>query len=208
MRITQVLFKKLHVNLVYISILILSSGSYLGCVSKIWQNRRCMNIQKSEQVTIWYLEMHKPEELRAKVLPSNTQLIKFGIPLPAMNRFFYMEVGKKWQWTTRESWTEEQWGDWTDSEVNQTWMLLYQGTPAGYFELNTHEKEVELAYFGLLPPFLAKGLGGGLLSAAVENAWRAETNRVWVHTCSFDHPNALKNYQARGFQIYRETLVS
>jgi GNAT superfamily N-acetyltransferase len=54
---------------------------------------------------------------------------------------------------------------------------------------------------------VGKGLGGGLLSAAIENAWGAETNRVWVHTCSLDHPNALKNYQARGFQIYRETLA-
>jgi GNAT superfamily N-acetyltransferase len=58
-----------------------------------------------------------------------------------------------------------------------------------------------------LPQFVGKGLGGGLLSAAIENAWGAETNRVWVHTCSLDHPNALKNYQARGFQIYRETLA-
>ena len=86
-------------------------------------------------------------------------------------------------------------------------MLLYKGTPAGYFELNTQDKDVELAYFGLLPPFVGKGLGGGLLSTAIENAWGTETNRVWVHTSSLDHPNALKNYQARGFQIYRETLA-
>jgi len=55
---------------------------------------------------------------------------------------------------------------------------------------------------------LDKGLGGGLLSAAVEKAWEMETKRVWVHTCSLDHPYALNNYQARGFQIYRETRTS
>ena len=54
--------------------------------------------------------------------------------------------------------------------------------------------------------FLGKGLGGGFLTAAVEKAWEMGAARVWVHTCSFDHPNALKNYQARGFQIYRESL--
>ena len=167
-----------------------------------------MIIQESEPVKIWYLEMHKRKELRSKALPPDTQLVKFGTPLPAMNRFFYLEVGKKWQWTTRKSWTEQEWRDWADRKEIQTWMLLYQGTPAGYFELNTQEKDVELAYFGLLPSFLGKRLGGGLLSAAVENAWGAETSRVWVHTCSLDHPNALKNYQARGFEIYRETLAS
>ena len=112
------------------------------------------------------------------------------------------------QWTEHEAWTEEQWRDWADRKEHQTWMLLYQGTPAGYFELNTQDKDVELAYFGLLPQFVGKGLGGGLLSAAIENAWGKETNRVWVHTSSLDHPYALKNYQARGFQIYRETLAS
>ena len=118
-----------------------------------------MIIQESEPVKIWYLEMHKRKELRSKALPPDTQLVKFGTPLPAMNRFFYLEVGKKWQWTTRKSWTEQEWRDWADRKEIQTWMLLYQGTPAGYFELNTQEKDVELAYFGLLPPFLGKGLG-------------------------------------------------
>ena len=167
-----------------------------------------MNIQSSELEKIWYLEMKKPEEFRPKALPSETQLVKFGIVLPAMNRFFYLEVGKMWQWTEHEAWTEGQWRDWADRKEHQTWMLLYQGTPAGYFELNTKGREVELAYFGLLPPFVGKGLGGGLLSAAIENAWGTGTNRVWVHTSSHDHPYALKNYQARGFQIYREILVS
>ena len=105
-----------------------------------------MIIQESEPVKIWYLEMHKRKELRSKALPPDTQLVKFGTPLPAMNRFFYLEVGKKWQWTTRKSWTEQEWRDWADRKEIQTWMLLYQGTPAGYFELNTQEKDVELAY--------------------------------------------------------------
>ena len=87
-------------------------------------------------------------------------------------------------------------------------MLLYQGTTAGYFELNSQDRDLELAYFGLLTPLVGKGLGGGLLSAGIENTRGTETHRIWVHTCSLDHPNALKNYQARGFQIYSETLAS
>ena len=57
-------------------------------------------------------------------------------------------------------------------------MLLYKCTSTGYFELNIQDKDVELAYFGLFPQFVGKGLGGRLLSAAIENAWGTETNRV------------------------------
>ena len=167
-----------------------------------------MNVKTDEPETIWHLEMLHPEELCAKALPPKTQLIRQEIPLPTMNRFFYHEVGMLWHWTDRLSWSEEQWRNWVEREALQTWMLLFQGTPAGYFELEAQEKAVELSFFGLLPPFLDKGLGGGLLSAAVEKAWEMETKRVWVHTCSLDHPYALKNYQARGFQIYRETRTS
>ncbi len=167
-----------------------------------------MNVQTDEPETIWNLEMLHPEELCAKALPPKTQLIRQEIPLPTMNRFFYNEVGMLWHWTDRLSWSEEQWRNWVEREALQTWMLLFQGTPAGYFELEAQDKAVELSFFGLLPPFLDKGLGGGLLSAAVEKAWEMETKRVWVHTCSLDHPYALKNYKARGFQIYRKTRTS
>ena len=152
--------------------------------------------------------MLHPKELCKKALPSKAQLIRQEIPLPSMNRFFYHEVGMLWHWTNRISWNEKQWRDWAESEDVQTWMLLLKGTPAGYFELEAQDTAVELAYFGLLPQFLEKGLGGGLLSAAVEKAWEMKTKRVWVHTCSLDHPHALKNYKARGFQIYRETMTS
>ena len=169
------------------------------------QVRYRMDVRNSEPETIWYLEMLHPEELCARALPRKTQLVKQEIPLPDLNRFFYLEVGKFWQWTDRLLWTEEQWRNWVEREALQTWMLLFHGTPAGYFELNSLDGAVEIAYFGLLPLFIGKGLGGGLLSAAVEKAWGMNAKRVWVHTCSLDHPYALKNYQARGFQIYRES---
>jgi len=62
---------------------------------------------------------------------------------------------------------------------------------------------VEIIYFGLLPAFVGRGLGGALLSSAIEEAWRVNPLRVWVHTCSLDHPAALANYQARGMKIYK-----
>ena len=107
-----------------------------------------MNVQTDEPETIWHLEMLHPEELCAKALPPKTQLIRQEIPLPTMNRFFYHEVGMLWHWTDRLSWSEEQWRNWVEREALQTWMLLFQGTPAGYFELEAQDKAVELSFFG------------------------------------------------------------
>ena len=165
-----------------------------------------MNVNTDKTEITWHLQMLSPEELRPKALLLETQLVRLEFPFPALNRFFYQEVGKLWQWTDRLNWSEEEWRNWVERENVQTWMLLLRGTPAGYFELDNQDGDVEVAYFGLLPQFLGKGLGGGFLTAAVEKAWEMGAARVWVHTCSFDHPNALKNYQARGFQIYRESL--
>ena len=165
-----------------------------------------MNVSTDKTEITWYLQMLSPEEIRPKILLPETQLVRLEIPFPALNRFFYKEVGKLWQWTDRLNWSEKEWRNWVERENAQTWMLLLRGTPAGYFELDDQDGNVEVAYFGLLPQFLGKGLGGGFLTAAVEKAWEMGAARVWVHTCSLDHPNALKNYQARGFQIYRESM--
>jgi GNAT superfamily N-acetyltransferase len=85
----------------------------------------------------------------------------------------------------------------------ETWVAYLAGTPAGYFELEAQaEGNVEITYFGLLPQFIGRGLGGPLLTATVERAWAMGARRVWVHTCSLDHPSALPGYQARGFRVF------
>jgi len=66
---------------------------------------------------------------------------------------------------------------------------------------------VEILYFGLAEAFFGQGFGGPLLTHALQSAWAwPGTTKVWVHTCSLDHPSALANYQARGLRIYREEV--
>lgn len=157
-------------------------------------------------VTTYYLEMLSPEALCAsRAAELDIQLMHVGIPSPAFNRFLYATVGADWQWIDRLVWTEQQWRDYLERDALETWVAYVQGTPAGYFELEKQEGgHVEIAYFGLLPPFIGKGIGGQLLTRAIERAWQWGAARVWVHTCSLDHPSALRNYQARGFRLYRE----
>jgi GNAT superfamily N-acetyltransferase len=82
-----------------------------------------------------------------------------------------------------------------------------ENAAAGYFELRQHQdRSVEIAYFGLLPAFIGRGWGKYLLTRAVESAWQLGTDRVWLHTCTLDHPAALSNYLKRGFRPFREEV--
>jgi GNAT superfamily N-acetyltransferase len=157
-------------------------------------------------VTTYYLEMTSRADLRPR-RSSRTDLLLARVPqpLPELNRFFYTTVGASWYWIDRLPWTYADWQRYLDRAELETWVLSAGGIPAGYFELETQAAgEVELVYFGLLPAMVGQGLGGHLLTAAVERAWDWGARRVWVHTCSLDHPQALANYTARGFRLTRQ----
>lgn len=157
-----------------------------------------------QTIDVFYLQMLAPAQLRAKACPgADLQLIEAQIKLPELNRFLYTAVGGDWYWVDRLPWDFTQWQDAIAGPRHRTVVAYCQGTPAGYFELQKHEDgSVEILYFGLLPAFVNKGLGGWLLSEAIAMAWRWQATRVWVHTCSLDHAAALANYQARGLVHY------
>jgi GNAT superfamily N-acetyltransferase len=157
-------------------------------------------------VVIYHLEMTDPALLRpARRVPDQVELRRAEIPLPELNRFLYTAVGGDWHWYERLSWSYARWMDFLDRPEVETWVAYHRGTPAGYVELERQPSgDVEIAYFGLLPQFIGQGIGGYLLSKAIERGWAMGATRVWVHTCSLDHPGALANYQARGLRIFKE----
>jgi GNAT superfamily N-acetyltransferase len=158
-------------------------------------------------VTTYYLEIRDPRDLRSKCSPrGDVALVRILPPLPELNRFFYTSVGGDWHWTDRLAWPYQKWLAYLDRPELETWMLTAAaGIPAGYFELESQAgQDVEIAYFGLLPSFVGAGLGGYLLTCAIERGWARGARRVWVHTCTLDHPQALANYQARGMRLYKE----
>jgi GNAT superfamily N-acetyltransferase len=161
------------------------------------------------EVTTWYLEMWQPEQLRPVLAPQgDVRIEKVQIPSPEFSRFLYSSVGGNWYWLDRLSWSYDRWLRYLDRPEVQTWVAYVAGMPAGYVELEAKaansENHVKIAYFGILKLFMGKGLGGHLLSVGIEKAWAMDAQRVWVHTCTLDGPYALVNYQARGFQIYRQ----
>ena len=126
-----------------------------------------------------------------------------------INKFFYKNVGKKHHWVDRLVWTEKQWIKYTSDEKVKTFVLKKNTDLAGYFELIFHREkdEVEIAYLGLLEEYLNKKLGSFLLSIAIKKSFLEKPKRVWVHTCSLDHQNALKNYISRGMKIYKKEFI-
>jgi GNAT superfamily N-acetyltransferase len=160
------------------------------------------------RVTISYLEMTSSDQLRPK--RSGRAHLAVGCvapPLPELNRFFYTAVGGDWYWIDRLGWSHADWLAYLDRPGTETWVLSAAGVPAGYAELvGQPGGDVEIAYFGLLPPFIGQGLGAHLLTIAAERAWEFPARRIWLHTCTLDHPNALAHYQARGFCLYKEEV--
>jgi GNAT superfamily N-acetyltransferase len=128
-----------------------------------------------------------------------------GCP-PELLKQLYADVGRDYRWTDRLPWTEEQTRTYLADPAVSVWLLTVASALAGYFELRRdadHEASTEIAYFGLLTPFIGRGLGAHMLTEAVERAWADGARRVWLHTCSFDHPGAIPNYQGRGFTIFK-----
>ena len=158
-----------------------------------------------------YLEINSLEDLNETNILSEDYSIKIVEPRDfQLNKFFYKNVGKNHQWIDRLIWTDQQWSNYTSDDKVKTYILKNKDDLVGYFELIYHKdkEEVEIAYLGLLEEYYNKKLGSYLLSAAIRNSFSDKTKRVWVHTCTLDHQNALNNYLSRGMKIFKKETIS
>ena len=160
----------------------------------------------TQEVQRNYLEINSIEDLNKVTDPHEEYSLNLLEPQNfQLNKFFYKNIGKKHKWIDRLVWTENQWIDYVSSEKVKTYVLKYKEDLAGFFELIFHSEknEIEIAYFGILEEFQNKKLGSYLLTQAIQKSFERNINRVWVHTCSLDHKNALNNYIARGMKIFK-----
>ena len=164
----------------------------------------------TQEVKRKYLEISSIRDLNESYKPSEDFFLVLIDPINfQLNKFFYKNIGKKHKWIDRLIWSEEEWIKYVSSQKVKTYVLKFKDDLAGFFELISHyeKKEVEIAYFGLLEEFQNKKLGSYLLSKAIQKSFKENINRVWVHTCSLDHKNALNNYLARGMKIYKTETI-
>ena len=164
----------------------------------------------TEKIYRSYLEIKSLDKLKEVQKPSENYFVEFADPKDfQLNKFFYKNIGNKYQWVDRLSWTDQNWIDYISDKRLSTYILKENDEIAGYYELIIHHntRDAEIAYFGILEEYFGKKLGGYLLSEAISKSFSLNCNRVWVHTCSLDHQNALSNYLARGMKIFKSEKV-
>ena len=164
----------------------------------------------TEEVKRNYLEINSLNDLKEGKQPSQDYKVNLIEPTDfQLNKFFYKNIGKKHKWIDRLIWTEDQWIKYVSNRNVKTFVLKNKKDLVGFFELIIHyeKKEVEIAYFGILEEYQNKKLGSFLLSDAIKKSFQENVDRVWLHTCSLDHKNALYNYLARGMKIFKSEIV-
>ena len=164
----------------------------------------------TEEVERNYLEINSISDLKEGINPSDNYILILLDPINfQLNKFFYKNIGKKHKWVDRLIWDEQRWIDYVSSDKVKTYVLKNKDDLVGFFELIFHfeKKEVEIAYFGILEEYQNKKLGSFLLSEAIKKSFDQNISRVWLHTCSLDHKNALNNYIARGMKIFKSEIV-
>lgn len=156
-------------------------------------------------VKVSYVEMFvRPE--RVVTAPRDGLLILHAKrPTVAYYRFLYDAVGGPWGWSSRKKKNDEELVQIIHDPAVEMHVLHVEGVPAGFAELDRRVAgEVEVAQFGLTREFIGQGLGKYFLWWTIERAWSYGPSRLWLHTCSKDHPRALPNYLGAGFATYKE----
>ena len=164
----------------------------------------------TKEVKRSYLEINSLYELKESIQPSKDYSLELSETNDfQLNKFFYKNIGENHMWVDRLTWTDNQWTDYVSNKDVKTYIFKYKNDLVGYFELIFHVKknEVEIAYFGILKEYQNKKLGSYLLSEAIKKSFLKNVDRVWVHTCSLDHKNALNNYIARGMKVFKTEKI-
>ena len=158
-----------------------------------------------------YLSISKISDLIEQSAPNlHCKVELLNPPNFHINKFFYKQIGKKHRWIDRLVWEDEKWMKYLNNSNIKTFILKEKDDLIGYFEqiYNKNKSNCEIAYFGILENFFGKKYGGYLLSEAIKISLDQNINKLWVHTCSLDHKNALKNYLSRGMKIYKSEKIN
>ena len=162
------------------------------------------------EIIRYYLEIKSLKDLKSISKPNKICFIKkLSPPDHQLNKFFYKKIGKNHRWIDRLSWKDNNWIEYLNNNDVETHVLTEKENLVGYYEsiYEKKNKELEIAYFGILEDFREKGYGSYLLSQAIKDSLERGVKRVWVHTCTLDHKNAIKNYTARGMRVFKEDKI-
>lgn len=152
-----------------------------------------------------YMEMKNQTENRKYSFDDNVKIEK----VKNLNLDFYKKIfkliGEKWGWTGRLVLSENELKMKLEKAI--IYILYYKNEIAGFIEFEKDKNDLEIIYFGLSHDYIGKGLGKNFLNYSIKKVWSEEKfERLWLHTCEYDHPRAVKVYKSVGFEIYKEKI--
>jgi GNAT superfamily N-acetyltransferase len=155
---------------------------------------------------VTHLEMTERPELPPDP-PGAWQLRRIERPDLDWFRDLYRRVGEEWLWFSRLRMGDAELTSIIRSPLVELYALVHDGRDEGLLELDfRRSSECELAFFGVTAKLIGSGAGRWLMNRALELAWSRPVTRVWIHTCTFDHPAALAFYQRSGFRPFRRQV--
>lgn len=161
-------------------------------------------------VGVTYLQMQTPPAAPTGQ-PAGASVVRAVRPTASFYRYLYAAVGAEWLWFERRKLNDRELLGIIGDERVEVQVLWVDGVPAGYAELDRRDSgEAEIAYFGLVGDFIGRGLGKWFIRWTVHHAWHGhpDCRRVWLHTCTLDHPRAVDVYQSAGLEPYRNETVT
>ncbi|HMR29772.1 MAG TPA: GNAT family N-acetyltransferase [Geminicoccaceae bacterium] len=154
------------------------------------------------EARIWSLVMRTRPARPPTVPPLGTDIVRAERITASFYRYLYDTVGGPWCWTARRLIDDDELLRRVRDPGVEIDVLWAGGVPAGYVEFAADEMPaIWIAYFGLVPEFIGRRLGGRFLDWAVDRAWELGAGEVRVQTCSLDHEAALPNYERAGFEL-------
>ena len=162
------------------------------------------------KVKRFFLEIKKKNFLnQAPSFPKKTEVYLDKEKDININKFFYRQIGKDHFWRDRLLWSDKEWYKYVDNINLETGIVKFDKKLIGFYEQEFHKKknEIELIQMGVLKEYHGQKFGSFLLEYIIHAAQNKEVERIWVHTCSLDHKNALNNYLSKGFKVFKEEIV-
>lgn len=156
---------------------------------------------------VTYLEMTSRPEIRAGDPPPGFRLVRQSPVDAAAYREVFKAVGEPWLWFARLDLSDDALHRLLNAQSAEVWFLMKDSQAKGLLELDReYWPDVEIAYFGLTPDILGRGAGGWMMRRALEMIWAQFPSRVWLHTCTLDHPKAVAFYLKHGFRAFARAI--
>jgi GNAT superfamily N-acetyltransferase len=155
---------------------------------------------------VTYLEMRAPVAY-SRIEASEFEISHVQKPDLDWYRSLFRSIGEPWLWFSRLRLTDKELQAILDDAAVDVFALAYQGVDQGLLEFDRRKlPDVEVAFFGVTPALIGRGAGRALLAHGLDAEWEHHPRRIWLHTCTADHPGALSFYRKFGFEPYKRAV--